>query len=481
METQENAAAVRDELDAVKAQLRATKRELSALRESKTWKLGNSLMRLMRLPYALAGRNIDRTASVHVANWLPFISGTVSFHSRDIRSVHLVLEVEHSDVMEQTVYRSTSGVTEFEIKYPASADIPSLAAVSLRTSSGQNLSPSPALFDSAPSKLERACQTVNRDDAKNFELSRFQDQDVALLSTFRPLGRGIEPLLVYLRALQQNDVRVILIDTSEDLPEDDQATLRSITDLYLRRENTGWDFSSWLSVISIFPDLEMMANRIFLLNDSNIGPLYDLSPLIRPHKTSKDNDVWGITESLQFAPHIQSYFIAFERTALDKMILSRFADRYEFPSNKNEIIFHGEVALTQFLLSNNLKVDVLIPHLTLIRRFQETFSDRLKARLDEWKTLEIFPSFTNLYYDDEIDWLLEIHSRTSSFNFLNPTHELWDLVYLAGSPFIKRELVTKNPMFVPRIARALEEILTPDALGLVMSELTIGNFSLREA
>lgn len=473
METQENASNVRAELDAVKAQLRATKRELSTLRESKTWKLGNSLMRLMRLPYALAGRKVDRTASVHVSNWLPFISGTVNFQGTDVRSVHLVLELEHSDVMEQTAYRSTSGVTEFKINYPASAGIPSLAALSLRTSAGQHLSPPPSLFDSAPSKLERACQTVNRDDAKNFDLNHFQDQDVALLSTFRPLGRGVQPLLIYLKALQQNDVKVILIDTSEDLSEDDEAKLRSMADLYLRRHNTGWDFTSWLSTISIFPDLEKVAKRLFLLNDSNVGPLYDLSPLIQPNETSQNNDVWGITESLQVSPHLQSYFLAFERSALEKSVLSQFADRYRFPAIKDDIILEGEVALTQFLRSLNLKVGALIPYRDVTARFMERLPQRLKE-LQEISVMTAVQSLNNIGSSDfAVAWNLEISKAIGQLSYRNPTHEFWAEVYELGSPFIKRELLMKNPMAVLDLEHQIKTILSDEARNILMSELTL--------
>ena len=136
---------------------------------------------------------------------------------------------------------------------------------------GPTFEPTPGSLRFSPIRTREGLPDPNRQDAEAFDLSNVEDQHVALHSTFRPLGRGDQPLLVYLQVLQQNGLKVILIDTTEDLPEDDETTLRSIADHYLRRENTGWDFSSWLSVVSIFPDLEVVAKRIFLLNDSNIG------------------------------------------------------------------------------------------------------------------------------------------------------------------------------------------------------------------
>ena len=74
MDNQENPATENAELNAVKAQLRAAKREIEEVHCSKTWKLGTALMRLVRLPFALIGRNVDRSATIQVTSWLPFIS-----------------------------------------------------------------------------------------------------------------------------------------------------------------------------------------------------------------------------------------------------------------------------------------------------------------------------------------------------------------------------------------------------------------------
>lgn len=472
MDNQEHTATLTAELNAVKAQLRAAKREIEEIHCSKTWKLGTALRRLIRLPLALIGRNIAGGATIQVTSWLPFISGTVTFDGSDVKSVHLVLEIEHSDVTEQTVYRSSGGSSNFKIKFPIDTGIPSLSAVQLRASSGQRLSPPPALYDSVPSQLERACQTLDRQDVEAFDLSKFEDEHVALLSTFRPLGRGVQPLLVYVRALQQNGLKVIIIDTTEDLPKGDETTLRSIADHYLRRENTGWDFSSWLSVVSIFPDLEAVAKRIFLLNDSNIGPLYDLSPLIQPHHLAQTNDVWGITESLQVSRHLQSYFLAFEEPALKAKVLSRFAKHYTFPSMKDEIIAEGEVALTQFLISDSLRVGALISYTDVTQRFAQGVHEKIDL-LRKSDIQSGSESLNNLRTSDyEVAWIFNILNQVHQHSFLNPTHTFWKEIYEMGSPFIKRELLTKNPTSVPNLSLAMAETFSQESLRLVMSELT---------
>ena len=115
----------------------------------------------------------------------------------------------------------------------------------------------------------------------------------------------------------------------------------------LRRPNLGYDFGSWSSVLEAFPGVRR-APRVLLVNDSLIGPFSTLAPILADFEACPA-PVWGLTESLQHRPHLQSFFLGFRDRVLDSGPMRRFFGDVRVESSRAKVIRYGELAFAETL------------------------------------------------------------------------------------------------------------------------------------
>jgi lipopolysaccharide biosynthesis protein len=72
----------------------------------------------------------------------------------------------------------------------------------------------------------------------------------------------------------------------------------------LLRENSGLDFASWSAGFA--KHAPMMGARLLLANDSVYGPIGDLRHGLE-RLTCRPADFYGMVESVEIAPHLQSW------------------------------------------------------------------------------------------------------------------------------------------------------------------------------
>ena len=455
MSSEELLTSLENQLASVKRQLEATKRELHELKRSKSLRIGSFLVRIARAPLRLVGRKTNIQPVVKIDKWAPFIEGTVSFERSNLTFLHFVLEIEFQDVTDVTVYRESDHQVGFTIKYPPSYDVRNWNAVSLRWDGGFSVPSDSNIQEPPPTAIELAVTTVDIRRVGNRLPNSLKGGDIAIVSTFRPPGRSAHNLVSYLGSLSKNGFQTIIVDTSDSVPPSMEEFLRSQSDLYIPRDNIGWDFSSWLSTVTLFPELESNANRILLTNDSNFGPFSALEKYLTPNEISETNDLWGLTESLQHERHLQSFFVLFERSSLEQSALTDFAKSYKFPTHKERIILDGEVALTQLMLAKGLRLGVHHSYDSLTKEFLSSFGERLEKSISE----ETYFDQSGITLSPIVGWNNYIADQISQNAALNPTHHFWDLLIEAGYPFIKRELIQKNPAKFPNLRQRLHQLL----------------------
>ena len=106
------------------------------------------------------------------------------------------------------------------------------------------------------------------------------------------------------------------------------------------RQNAGLDFGAWQELIHA--GAVDGADEVLLANDSVFGPFARLAPIMR---SMAGFDAWGMVESREGRPHLQSWFVwmsgnVFRRAALQRVFAQPFA-----AMSKAEIIVHGELGL----------------------------------------------------------------------------------------------------------------------------------------
>jgi rhamnosyltransferase len=220
----------------------------------------------------------------------------------------------------------------------------------------------------------------------------------------------------YLRALREVCDRIVFVSTAQ-LAESEIAKIREYCAEIVIRENVGYDFGMWRHAIER-TDLEAW-DELVLTNSSVFGPLHPLQPIFA-RMAEEPVDMWGMTENVEIAWHLQSYFLVFRRPLLTSQVFRDFWASILPYKDKDQVIRSYEVGLSRLLLDHGFT----------LRSFAPT------------EALDIpgaFPLFNVL---GESLWA-RLRSRR-----VNPTCGYAVPFIRAGMPFVKAELLRDNPLGV---------------------------------
>lgn len=145
-------------------------------------------------------------------------------------------------------------------------------------------------------------------------------------------------------------VKKLVFVTVSDISYKDVERLQSLNVEVVKRENIGYDFYSYK--VGIERLNVSLYDELIICNDSTFGPLFSMKDIFDRMK-NKECDFWGITDSMEIAYHLQSYFIVFKKPILQSLSFLYFWDKLKILEDKNEIIKQYEVGISQVLLSQN--------------------------------------------------------------------------------------------------------------------------------
>jgi rhamnosyltransferase len=216
---------------------------------------------------------------------------------------------------------------------------------------------------------------------------------------------------------------VVASNSAKRLP----ASLATIVDTFLPRENIGYDFGAWRAGLATLRIDDF--DEVLCVNDSVFGPLADIAPtLIDPGVAVAD--LWGMVRSDQNArrdaarvPHLQSWFLGFRRRLLESDAFAEFWRTCEPCDTKLEVIERYEIGFTARMADAGFQVAGL---------YDATTAPRVTLR-------EVWPHLS--LSSPRRSWRLLRKSRRSSHN---PSELLWWRLWDAGIPYVKVGLFTKN-------------------------------------
>ena len=102
------------------------------------------------------------------------------------------------------------------------------------------------------------------------------------------------------------------------------------------------------------------ATHVLLCNDSVYGPISDLATAIKP-MLQQDEEAWGLTESHQLRPHLQSFFLLFGRSILQEPRIRNVFHSVQQQPHRQAVIEHYELGLSRALLAAGIQLKALIP------------------------------------------------------------------------------------------------------------------------
>lgn len=248
-------------------------------------------------------------------------------------------------------------------------------------------------------------------------------------------GRVHDFVLYHLQALRSAGFDIVFVSNSPKLDGNAVERLRPLCAAILRRRNRGYDFGAYKDGLLFVGDLSKL-DEVLLTNDSVYGPLTDLRPVLSRCDGDKAA-VWGATDSWDQHYHLQSYFLLFKKEALLHPAFKAFWRKVRYVSSKEWVIRKYEVGLTKTMVRNGLRCKALFPYRQAAGALtRAVLKDGLLKRED----------------------LPECHRQFVAGLFLaiergaplNATHCFWDyLIAELGCPFIKRDLLLRNPTRVP--------------------------------
>ena len=278
-------------------------------------------------------------------------------------------------------------------------------------------------------------------DESELDAAIAQSNSLAFISSYRAAGSSDAAIRQLTKSFSDQGIAMVVIDTSPLQPVDPLGA-----EMVLWRENIGWDFASWFAGFDRFYPKIGQLERLYFVNDSCIGPFGGLSQVI-DRGWSKDLDVWSLTDSWDTGYHLQSYFLSFGRTAIQQGVIEGFKSNFNFPVVKRDVIHQGEVSLTRYLRSEGLRVGSVFPYYELANQFVQGFASQVTERMQRTEVVSI-RALDPSYFPPDVISLIKRSEWISSGEPINPTHSFWRELVEHGFPFIKRELLVKDPTAV---------------------------------
>lgn len=298
--------------------------------------------------------------------------------------------------------------------------------------------------------------------ASNIENAAFQEgvrtrKKVAVLCAFTPKNDLYEYHHRLIEALQEQGFTILLgqsYTSSEGFETAKLSPPVSKAEAYIVKDNLGYDFGTWLACVHAVRDCIPQLDELLLINDSIFGPFSQASDFWRKVSDCKA-DVVGVCDSYEHNFHLQSFFLLFRKRILASQFFPDLLNEYSYSSDKDRVIKEGELALTPLLISRGFSCEAVYPYEELATRWLE----ELPGSIEEMMRLP-----ENLAHVDkntqppEVEYLVNLGRHIRRGEPVNPTHYFWDVLLALGCPFIKRELLLKNPGNNPLLFKAKQSI-----------------------
>lgn len=228
-----------------------------------------------------------------------------------------------------------------------------------------------------------------------------------------------------LRELSASGFRTTFISNAPVLPQAGRDRVAPFCREVIWRHNVGYDFGAYkdgLAAIGAVAGLD----ALLLMNDSVYGPFWSLKETLASVDETRC-DVWGIADSWQRRPHVQSFFLLFLAKALQSEAFDDFWSELDYIDHKQWVIRNAEVRLSRVLAAAGLRQAVLAPY--------GSVHDRAKARILTARPEDYSARIRRLVLNDQA---------------LNPMQYFWDILITDyRCPFIKKDLLSRNLADVP--------------------------------
>lgn len=256
------------------------------------------------------------------------------------------------------------------------------------------------------------------------------DQPVCFFCSYDKHSTIKENVYYYLNELRVAGFDIVFISSSDTLSDDDLEKLSNQCIRIINRENKGYDFYGWKIGLREYPHY-WKHKALLLANDSVLGPFFSIQDIIM-RLENEGADIIGMTDSLQFQPHLQSYFLYCKKIV----------------SNSQEFIdFFDSIKVLKFKMA-------------IVRKYEVGFSKSLCNRF----RLSALYSISNC--------LIRSQNLEKPRNLIDITHDLWKpLITELRFPFLKKRIVAKSGITIEEISEVLTKSNSNYSLDILADQI----------
>lgn len=182
---------------------------------------------------------------------------------------------------------------------------------------------------------------------------------VALIASWLPGSEASRSLSELIRRLQECGYAVIVTIATESSKVPDWPHGIDPDVIVMTRPNVGYDFGSWAAVLHRFPHVAR-SPYVLQVNDSLLGPFTGLQSIVNNFETS-ETPAWGLVDSRQHYPHLQSFFVGYKDGILAQSALKTFWRDIRVERDKWTLISRYEIGLSRVLDEQGLRYSVMFP------------------------------------------------------------------------------------------------------------------------
>lgn len=246
-------------------------------------------------------------------------------------------------------------------------------------------------------------------------------------------------VIAHLEGLEKAGYAVVFVTNSPKFPDAQKAKVLPHCALALHRRNRGYDFGSYRDAILHLGPLDEL-DSLIVCNDSVYGPIQDLGGILE-RCDPEVADIWGLTDSWDKRFHLQSYFLLFHKAALEHPKFQKRWSNFVHIDDKEWVVLKHEVGLTTSMIDAGLRCRAVWRYSDLIDAFARDLGDNFEVITSD----KLQPSHRAV--------LVNMLNYAEAGSPMNINHFFWDRLLLDGFPYLKRDLLSANPMRLPQTFR----------------------------
>ena len=289
-------------------------------------------------------------------------------------------------------------------------------------------------------------------------------RSLALYAHFSQHGGISEMVLHQLRDYARLGFRIVFISSAADIDSKSWNAVCGIAELALHRRNHGFDFGAWADSLAFAAQAIEPLDELLLVNDSVLGPLHPLDQTLASLRAA-GNGLFGLTDSVQHAPHLQSYFLLARGGGVIADVLA-FLRHFPLSSSKRRTVRCGEIGLSRYARARGHRVAALWGYAALE-------SAMVASEKTIGSLLAAVPALARRGVPAGPADVAALRRAMLDLP-LNPVHHFAALlVRFCDFPFLKTELVLRNPVRLPDAAdwQALIPATSPTPLAIIADHL----------